>query len=447
MQLTARCLCSRHFIAGASMDRIFRLWYRVRATFWFLPTLIVSAAVILAFAAIEADSRFVASGALERWPRVFGAGASASRSMLDAVAGSMITVAGTVFSITLVALSLASSQYSSRVLRNFMADRANQSVLGIFVGIFAYCLVVLRSIHGEGESAFIPSVAVLGGLLLGFGGIGVLVFFIHHIAQSIQASRIIDAVRGDTFEAIDRLFPHRFRCDAVRLPASPDTTWHAACHVTKGGYLQFVDYDRLGALARAHGVRLKVHPRVGDYLLAGDRLLSATPTVPDGLDDALARCWSIGRQRTLEQDIDFGIRQLVDVALRALSPGINDTTTAVMCIDACTAVLRHAVTQDLRFDGCERDGVAWIETRHPVFGDLLDDAFDQIRHAARDNVVVLERLRWSLAALADATPEAEHRDPLKRHALRIQHTVEQQVQDPEDRTRLQTALIALQRQL
>src|SRR5690606_14060281 len=144
---------------------------------------------------VEADARYVTAGALEAWPRLFGAGASASRSMLAAVAGSMITVAGTVFSITLVALSLASSQYSSRVLRNFMRDRTNQAVLGVFVGIFAYCLVVLRSIHGEADEAFVPSVAVFLGLLLGFGGIGMLVFFIHHIAESIQASRILEAVR------------------------------------------------------------------------------------------------------------------------------------------------------------------------------------------------------------------------------------------------------------
>lgn len=426
------------------MDRFFRLWYRVRATFWFLPTVIVCTAVIIAFVAIEADARYVVSGALESWPRIFGAGPSASRSLLNAVAGSMITVAGTVFSITLVALSLASSQYSSRVLRNFMRDRANQSVLGIFVGIFAYCLVVLRSIHGEGDEAFVPSVAVFGGLVLGFGGIGVLVFFIHHIAQSIQASRIIEAVRAETFDAIGRLFPCQLE-PAVDRPASPvTTTWHEARRAGRGGYLQFVDYARLGELAAAHGVRLEVHPRVGDYVLSGECLLSASPTAPEGLGDAVARCWSIGPQRTLEQDIGFGIRQLVDVALRALSPGVNDTTTAVMCIDASTAVLRHAVTRDLRFAGCEREGVTWVSTRHPLFAELLDEAFNQIRHCARDNVVVLERLRWSLDALASATSDAACRNAIRAHAQRIAGTAGRGLEDPEDRARLLASLESLQ---
>jgi len=159
----------------------------MRASFWFVPAVIVLGAVGLAAAVIGVDAnvklRFV-----EAWPLLFGAGAAGSRGLLTAVASSMITVAGVVFSITIVALSLTSSQYTSRVLRNFMRDRINQVVLGVFVGIFAYCLVVLRTIRGGDEGAFVPSFAVLGGLLLAFVGIGFLIYFIHHIALSIQAS-------------------------------------------------------------------------------------------------------------------------------------------------------------------------------------------------------------------------------------------------------------------
>lgn len=428
------------------MDRISRLWYRISSTFWFLPTLIVTGAGVLAIVAIEADSRFVASGALEDWPRLFGAGASASRSMLTAVAGSMITVAGTVFSITLVALSLASSQYSSRVLRNFMRDHVNQAVLGVFVGIFAYCLIVLRSIHGSDDDAFVPSVAVFVGLLLGFGGIAVLVFFIHHIARSIQASQIVEAVRSETCAVIERLFPVRVPGTAdAATPATPVTsgTWHAVAQVRRGGYLQFVDYAQLRDAAIAHGVCLKVHPEVGDYLLEGDVMLSASPNLPPGLAEAVCRCWSVGAQRTLEQDVGFGIRQLVDVALRALSPGVNDTTTAIMCIDACTTVLACLESRDLRFDGCRADGVARVETRHPAFSDLVDDAFDQIRHSGRDDAAVLQRLCWALAKLSSRTRSASHRAVFRRHADRIEGTVMRDLHDPGERARLQAALATM----
>lgn len=418
------------------MTSLARHWYRLSSSFWFLPGSIIAGATLLAFITIEADARFVTAGALEAWPRLFGAGSAASRSLLTAVAGSMITVAGTVFSITLVALSLASSQYSSRVLRNFMRDRTNQAVLGVFLGIFAYCLVVLRSIYGNGEDAFVPSVAVFLGLLLGFGGIGVLVFFIHHIAQSIQASQILEAVRRETCEAIDRVFPAQAAANDEIEDVIGPTDWHEARRANATGYLQFVDYPRLRTIARSHGVRLDVHSRIGDYVLVGDRLLSSSPAPPEGLGDEVSECWTFGPQRTLEQDIGFGIRQLADVALKALSPGVNDTTTAIMCVDTLTAILSHLASRDLRFEGCDCEGVTWVQARHPRFEDLLDEAFDQIRHSARDNVAVLERLRWSLAALHPRVGAPARRAALRLHAERLQDTVQRELQDPRDRERL-----------
>jgi uncharacterized membrane protein len=182
------------------------LWTDLRSSFWFVPAVIVCAAVTLALALIETD-RMLAQSVMDSWPRLFGAGAAGSRGMLSTIAGSMITVAGVVFSITIVSLSLASSQYSSRVLRNFMRDRANQTVLGVFVGIFAYCLVALRTIRGGDEGAFVPALSVLVAVALAFVGIAFLIFFIDHIGSSIQASQIIATVAKETLEAVDHLFP------------------------------------------------------------------------------------------------------------------------------------------------------------------------------------------------------------------------------------------------
>lgn len=429
------------------MGRLSRLWYRVTSTFWFAPALIVAGAVLLAFGTVEADARYVTAGALEAWPRLFGAGASASRSMLAAVAGSMITVAGTVFSITLVALSLASSQYSSRVLRNFMRDRTNQAVLGVFVGIFAYCLVVLRSIHGEADEAFVPSVAVLLGLLLGFGGIGMLVFFIHHIAESIQASRILEAVRRETCGAIERLFPDRAGADDDPDSWPDGSGWHEVRRADTTGYLQVVEFERLCDLASAHGVRLKVHVGLGDYILPGQVLLSTCPAPPEGLGDELAGACTIGRQRTLEQDVGYGIRQLVDVALKALSPSVNDTTTATMCIDSLTAILAELAHRDLRFEGCERGGTRWIDAPHPRFEDLLDQAMDQIRHFGRGNVAVLHRLLWSLESLGARTSIRARRLALSRQARRLHGVAGRELDDPDDQRSVLEAAGALLRTL
>ena len=314
-------------------------------------------------------------------------------------------------------------------------------MLGVFVGIFAYCLVVLRSIYGDGDDAFVPSVAVFLGLLLGFGGIGVLVFFIHHIAQSVQASRIVEAIRIESGSAIDRLFPRRF---VEPDPPSPSTAvWHEAWRADATGYLQFVDHSGLRDAARAHGIRLQVNAHIGAFVLKGDCLLNASPGTPHDFGRTVADCWSIGAQRTLEQDIGFGIRQLVDVALKALSPGLNDTTTAVMCIDALAAVLLQLASRDLRLDGCDVDGVLLVDARHLDFGELLDESLDQIRYAAGDNAAVLARLHWALSTLEAATRDPTRRHAVARQARRLRDAVERHVGDPVDRDRLATAVETL----
>ena len=188
------------------MNKIRRLWSNLQASFWLVPSLIVAVSIVFAVALIEVDS----GGSelwLARWPRIFGAGVEGARGMLSTIAGSMMTVVGVTFSMILVVLALASSQYTSRILRNFMRSRITQVVLGIFAGIFTYSLIVLRTIRGGDEGAFVPSLALFFGFVLALGGVVALMFFIHHIASSIQASSIIASVAQDTIAAIDRLFP------------------------------------------------------------------------------------------------------------------------------------------------------------------------------------------------------------------------------------------------
>ena len=172
------------------MSRLRVLWQNVNASLWFVPTLMVAGAIGLAFGLVVVDTH-IAHTWLPDYPLLFGAGTDGARGMLTAIAGSMVTVAALIFSLTLSTLAQVSSQYTSRVLRNFMRDRANQLVLGFFVSIFAYCLIVLRTIRGSDEGGFIPSLAVFMGLVLALASIGVLIFFIHHMATAIQASTII----------------------------------------------------------------------------------------------------------------------------------------------------------------------------------------------------------------------------------------------------------------
>ena len=222
---------------------------------------------------------------MAHWPRLFGAGAEGARQMLSTIAGSMMTVVGVTFSMTLVALALASSQYTSRILRNFMRDRVTQIALGIFAGIFTYCLIVLRTIRGGDESGFIPSLAVLFGVVLAIGGIAVLIFFIHHIASSIQASNIIASVAAETMVAVDRLFPEKlgqgaFDYDEDQAPPPlPERHWQAV-PAHGNGYIQSVDNAVLLRLAREHKTIVRMERGIGEFVVHDTTLASLALEAP-----------------------------------------------------------------------------------------------------------------------------------------------------------------------
>jgi len=409
---------------------------------WFVPALIVVGAVGLAVGLIEMDwlSR---QELVTRWPRIFGAGADGSRALLSAIASSMITVAGVTFSITVVALALASSQYTSRILRNFMSDRANQAVLGVFLGVFAYCLVVLRTIRGGAEGLFVPSLAVLGAVLLSFVAIAFLIFFIHHIAASIQATSIIAAAAGETLRAVDRLFPAQMVDASVEQTkggnAQAVQVWVMVPARTTG-YIQGVDGNALFELAREHGVIVRMERGVGEFVIEATPLVSVGGTEPDDeLVQKIQKAYSIGQDRTVKQDAAYGIRQIVDIALKALSPGINDTTTAINCVDHLGAILARLASRQVETP-CRADGRRLLViARGPTFTGLLADAFDQIRQNAEGNVAILVRLLEVLELLRGRTEDPHRRRELAHHAALILEVAERSVPAPHDRARVQIA--------
>jgi uncharacterized membrane protein len=423
-------------------------WQEVRSSFWFLPAVIVLGAVGLATVLIGVDAT-VGLPVVERWPLLFGAGAAGSRGLLTAVASSMITVAGVVFSVTIVALSLTSSQYTSRVLRNFMRDRINQMVLGVFVGIFAYCLVVLRAIRGGDEGAFVPSLAVLVGLILAFVGIGYLIFFIHHISMSIQASSIIPAVAEETIAAVDHLFPQGVGddveedADGELAMAHAEPAW-SAVPSQKTGYIESIDGDSLMVFARVRRTILRMERGIGEFVVEGTPLISVAPGELDGdATDELNAGYVISRHRTVEQDASFGIRQLVDIAMKALSPGINDTTTAVMCVDYLAAILVRLASR--RFATARRlyEGQLRVIARGLSFASLLAEAFDQIRQNAAGNVTVLTRLLQALEIIAGPTAHIGRREALWQQADLIAAVAEQTITSPHDRAGVKAAMLRL----
>lgn len=407
------------------MNQLRALWSNLNSSLWFVPTLMVAGAILLAFALVLVDVRLNHDW-LADFPLLFGAGSAGARGMLTAIASSMVTVAGLIFSLTLSTLAQVSSQYTPRVLRNFMRDRANQVVLGFFVSIFVYCLIVLRTIRGGDEGRFIPSIAVLMGLLLALVSIGVLIFFIHHIASSIQASNIVRHAAEETEAAIERLFPEQLgqpasEADAQALRQTEELSWQAV-PAQATGYVQSVDEESLLALAGQLAGVLRMQHGVGSFV-ARDAVLvevaryeGSTAPLPNDLADQVNDAFTLGSQRTTEQDAGFGLRQIVDIALKALSPGINDPTTAIICIDHLGALLAQLADRRLPDPWrADHDQVRIIAIR-PSFQQFVATAFDQIRGCADGNAAIYQRLLTALATIRQRTQDPKRRQVLRKQA-------------------------------
>jgi uncharacterized membrane protein len=428
------------------MNNLKRFWSKLCASFWFVPTLIVVVSIALAVALVEVHSTGSAEW-LARWPRLFGASAEGARGMLSTIAGSMMTVVGVTFSMTLVALVMASSQYTSRILRNFMRDRVTQVVLGIFTGIFAYCLIVLRTIRTGDEGGFVPSLAVFVAVVLAMGGIGVLIFFIHHIADSIQASSIIASVANETMVAVDRLFPERLGQgppdgdeDQAMLPLR-EQRWQTVL-AQRNGYIQSVDNVALLRLAREHKTIVRMEHGIGDFVVRDTALASLALEIPpdDETIAALRAAYRIDRYRTVYQDCAFGIRQIVDMALRALSPSVNDTTTAVMCVDYLQAILACLASRGTPSSRRYEDGELRIIAIGPTFAGLVAESFDQIRGSAGGNLGIMLRMLGSLHTIASLAASPSRRQVLCEQVECIAELGARTIESPHDRARLESRL-------
>lgn len=422
-----------------------QIWTSVRSSLWFLPTVIVSCSIVLAMVLIQVDSTL----ALQRfglWSRWFGTGAEGARGMLSAIATSMITVAGVTFSITIVAIAQVSNQLTPRILRTFMRDRANQFVLGVFTGVFAYCLVVLRTVRG-GEEEFIPSFSINAGLLMSLAGVAVLIFFIHHIAMSLQASYIISSVAEETTRVIDKLFPEDIGEEPGPGTALPEGLhWHSI-RSKKSGYVQSIESGAAASAAEdAEGILLILLP-VGRFAEDGVELarLGSTHSVePRTLKQALS-AFDISRHRTIERDAAFGITQLVDVALKALSPAVSDPTTAVTCVNYLGALLAKLSRRGMPEPQREVNGVVRVIAPVPRFADFVDLAFSEITRRGVDEPRVLLALLQALQAVIDSTNRVDRLRIIEYHLQCVERAISNQ--PGHDRKRLSTEVALLRHKL
>jgi uncharacterized membrane protein len=403
--------------------KLSKLWDSLRSSYWFVPTVMAIATIALASITLALDRTSRVEVGNLTW--IYTGGPDGARALLSAVAGSMVSVAATAFSITIVALQLASSNFGPRLLRNFMQDTGNQFVLGTFISTFIYSLLILRTIRGENYNFFVPELSITIGIILAIFSIGVLIYFIHHASTIIQVSHVIESVSTDLDHAINRLFPEKLGQGKPELTTQagdvPDSFDLEACPVsaTDEGYLQAIDNGKVMGIAQRHDLLLRIKSRPGKFVVKDSDLVLVSPKerIDPKLADEIVNTFVLGRERTEQQDIEFPINQLVEIALRALSPSMNDPFTAIRCIDRLSAALSRLAQRQFpspyRYDDEQKLRVIV----DPVtFEMLIDDAFNQIRQSSKTDVAVTIRLLEALALIASYTHDADYHAVLRRHA-------------------------------
>lgn len=390
---------------------------RLRSSLWFWPALAVSIAIVAGTVLPvleDADGESVLG---------FAGTPEGARAVLATVAGSLITVTGLTFSLTVVALQVASNQFTPRLMSTFLSDRGNQAVLSVFLATFAYTLAVLRSVRSptEGTGSFVPDFAVAVGLVLTVLSVAMLVYFFDHLTQQLRVESVLAELQRDTLALVRHQLPLR-DLDAGSAPTLPDVSDDAlALRALRSGYLQNVDVDRLLRAALDHGVVVHLRPVVGAHMTVGTTVAWAVPATNasepldvESLTRDVHRGIHQGRERTLQQDVAFGVRQLVDIAARALSPGINDPATAVATLGAVATVL--AELAERRLDPLVRtddQGQVRAVITQPSFGEVLALACDQPRRYGRGEPAVLTELLRMLTDLAEVSSDEKDRQAVR----------------------------------
>lgn len=429
----------------------------VRTELWPIPALGVSLAVVLGVLLPQLDARVDDTLPQSVRGYLFGGDADAARTVLDAVAGALITVTSLTFSLTVVTLQLASSQFSPRLLRTFTRERFVHVTLALFLATFVYPLTVLRLVRTaqeEGQAAFVPRISVTLAFVLAVVSVLALVLFLAHLAREIRVESMLLNVRTDAVRALDRQVPAdrngqappAVTDDAVLVPASGS------------GFLVEVDEACLLRAALENDAVIVIRRQPGAFLVAGTPIGFCRPRAvgrfePQAREQVLAAVQEavfIGFERTAAQDVGFGLRQLVDVTVKALSPGVNDPTTAVHALGHASVLLCTMATNDLgpRFVRDEHDVVRVVLER-PDLGELLDVAVGQPRRYGAGEPAVLDRLAVLLREVAWAVTDDRDREAVRAQLHRLRATIEAQDLDSTERADLHAATtnvaLALQR--
>lgn len=407
------------------------LWERLRTGLWFIPGLMALGSLAVAWGALQfhLDPKSV-------WWLHRGGARDASQ-LLSSLLSSLITMATLTISITMVVLTLAAGQLGPRLIRNFMGDWRTQGVLGLFIGTIVYLLMVLRLIEDDGPADQVPHFAVTGATALVLLCVFTLLFYVHHLARSIIVDTVINRVGRELDKAIQAFVPHHPTRAADPTQVLEETP--AIYGFRKSGYVQAVDFEGLAKAAEQNGAFLELTFRPGHHLLGNGAHVRIRPVqaLNETIKQAIEAAVVLGDERTPVQDIEFVARQLVEVALRALSPGINDPFTAIAVVDRlCAALALMMQRADAQGVWTDREGRARLVAPSSDFAGVADVAFNHIRQAAAKQPAVLIRMLECIGQLAEQPGNDGRRRVLAEHATLIAEGGRRSLDEPRDRADL-----------
>lgn len=435
--------------------RISQLGGRIVASYWFIPSLLAVAAMLAAGGMLRLDMQLGSSDwSTGDFPLITTA--AGARTLLATIAGSAISVAGVVFSITIVVLNMAAAQFGPRLLGNFMQHRGTQFVLGSFMATFVYCLVVLSFVTDVPNNGLsVPQLSVGLGIVLGICSFLLLIYFIHHVSVFIQAAHVIDDVASSLRSVLQRTFPEHETAQQKTPDEETEDDLDArlenegrAVNALQSGYVQAIDHAQLRWLAQKHQAYFKLLHRAGHFVIAGEALLLAElpgrttdqregKQGEDAFDESLQRqlrnSFLLGTARVANQDPEYAVDQLVEIALRALSPGINDPYTAINCIDRIAAMLAELAGRQLPSRYLRDDnGRRCVVTNPFTYSGVVDVAFDQLRQQADGNAAVMFRLLEVIQRLGERDLPKPFRDALAEQLKAIGHLSRDDFRNPRD---------------
>jgi uncharacterized membrane protein len=419
-------------------------WEALRTTLWMVPSILVVVAGLLFVVTYEIDwAAYYGHITLPFWMRTESA--DAGREILIAIAAAVITVVGVVFSVTILAVTFASQQFGPRMMRNFVRDIGNQVTLGVFVATFVYSTLALGAIAIRGTHGnFVPHLSILVAEALLMVDIAVLIYFIHHVAKSVQLPEVVAGIARDLTREIDAEFPADSPAAGGTEPAGYGSSPAEILEVLNqrggvvpaisSGYLQFVGYAQLVEIATRTDAVIRLAQRPGHFIAAGRPLATVWPRgSAQQVAQALEKAHMTGPHRTLMQDPVFAIDQLVEIAIRALSPAVNDTFTALTCIDWLSAGLRRVTGRTLG-EGVYRDHSGRVRLIEPApsYSRMANRAFDKIRQASAGMPVVMIHMLDALSSVVEETSTVDQRRVLVRQGEMIARSAARSVAEPND---------------